>query len=96
MLQLVLEMLVNGTPPSAIPKNVASQVALTTPELKVEDLPCEGYIRKCRTILRIVGETLTSYQLAKQGKWKQLFTDGTSRRQVSLQNLIINIIEDDS
>ena len=61
ILQLVLEMLVNGTPPSAIPKNIASQAALSTPEVIVHDLPGEGYIRRCRTILRIVGETLTSY-----------------------------------
>ena len=46
--------------------------------------------------MRIVDETLTSYRLAKQEIWKQLFTDRTSRRQVALQNLIVSVVEDDS
>ena len=89
-------MLVNGTPPSAITKNITPEAALSTPEFIVHDLPSKGYIRRCHTILRIVGETLTSYWLAKQEKWKQLFTDRTSRRQVALQNLIVSVVEDDS
>ena len=44
-------------------------------------------------MLRIIGETLTAYRLAKANAWQQLFTDGTSRRQVALQNLIISITE---
>ena len=95
MLQLVLEMLVNGTPPSAIPLNIKSQAALTTPGVIIEDLPGLGYVRNCRTILRVIGETLTAYRLGKQAEWQQLFTDGTSRRQIALQNLIISILEDD-
>ena len=79
MLQLVLEMLVNGTPSSAINANIQSHIAITSPIVKIVDLPCDKYIRECRTILRIVGETLTAYQLAKVEGWSQLFTDGTSR-----------------
>ena len=85
MLQLVLEMLVNGTPPSAIPLNIKSQAALTTPGVIIEDFPGLGYVRNCRTILRVIGETLTAYRLGKQAEWQQLFTDGTSRRQIDLQ-----------
>ena len=48
MLQLVLKMLVNGTPPSAIPLNIKSQVTLTTPGVIIEDLPGLGYVRNCR------------------------------------------------
>ena len=44
-------------------------------------------------MLRIIGETLTAYRLAKASMWQLLFTDGTSRRQVALQNLIISITE---
>jgi len=65
MLQLVLEMLVNGTPPSAVSSNIASQVALTTPGVIIHSLPGDSYIRRCRTILRIIGETLTAYRLGK-------------------------------
>ena len=88
-------MLVNGTPPSAIRPNIVSQATLTTPDIVIHNLPSARYIRKCRTVLRIIGETLTAYRLAKASMWQQLFTDVTSRRQVAIQNLIISIIEDD-
>ena len=95
MLQLVLEMLVNGTPPSAISANIASQASLTTPGVTIDNLPGDSYIRRCRTILRVIGETLAAYRLGKQQDWAQLFTDGTSRRQIALQNLVIGVVEDD-
>ena len=95
ILQLILEMLVNGTPPSAIAKNIQSQAIITQPDIIVHDLPCERYVLNCCTNLRILGETLTAYRLAKADVWQQLFTDGTNRRQIALQNLIISIKEDD-
>ena len=64
------------------------------PDIKTKQVPSISYVRRCRTILRIVGETLASYRLAKAEDWEQLFTDGTSRRQSALQNLIIGIKED--
>ena len=96
MLQLVLEILVNGTPPSAIALHVKSQSTLTTPGVIIDDLLGLGYIRSYRTALRVIGETLTSYRLGKQEKWQQLFTHGTSRRQITLQILIISIVEDNT
>ena len=38
---------------------------------------------------------MTAYRLANANNWQQLFIDGTSRRQVALQNLIISVTEDD-
>ena len=64
------------------------------PNTTVKVVPSVSWIRRCRTILRIIGETLASYRLAKAEDWKQLFTDGTSRRQSAIQNLIIGIKED--
>ena len=66
MLQLVLEILVNDTPPSAIALNIKLQSALTTPGVIIDGLPGIEYIRSCRTILRVIGETLRSYQLGKK------------------------------
>ena len=79
ILQLVLEQLVNGTPPSAISSNIASHASLATPGAIIHDLPGDSYIRQCRTILKIIGETLAAYRLGKQTDWAQLFSDGTSR-----------------
>ena len=94
MVQLILESLVNGTPPSSVPANIISHVAIMNPEIKVKEVPSINFVRKCRTILRIVGETLAAYRLGKANDWQQLFSDGTSRRQSAIQNLIIGIKED--
>ena len=94
MLQLILEMLVNGTPPSSIPMNIRSQANITMQNIIIESLPTARFFRSCRTNLRILGETLTSYRLAKAKLWIQLFTDGTAKRQIAIQNLIIRINED--
>ena len=63
MLQLVLEMLVNGTPSSAISTDITSQAALTTPGVIIDNLPGDSYIRRCCTILRVIGETLAAYRI---------------------------------
>ena len=93
--QLVFEMLINGTPPQAIPLNIASQFALSSDNKEMTEVPSVNFIRRCRIALRIVGETVTAHRLAKAPKWDQLFTDGTSRRQVALQNLVISVLEDE-
>ena len=80
MLQLVLEMLVNGTPPESISPNITLQIALICPDVKIHNLPSISFIKECRIVFRSLGETLTSYRLAQAKKWEQLFIDGTSRR----------------
>eukprot|EP00965_Chrysotila_dentata_P079089 2608295-Pleurochrysis_carterae.AAC.2 len=44
-----------------------------------------------RRELRSVTETLAAYRLAQAGAWRQLFTDGTGRRQTPLLTTIIGI-----
>ena len=63
------------------------------PHIKIEDLSCNRHVQNCRTMLRVLEETLTSYRLGKSKAWQQLFTDGTSRRQIAIQNLIVSVIE---
>ena len=84
----------NGTPPSAVSSNIASQIVIMNPDVKAKDVPSISYVRKCCTILRIIGETLASYKLAKAKDWQQLFADRISRRQTVIQNLIVTIKED--
>ena len=85
MLQLILESIANGTPPSSIPANILSHLSIMNPDIEIKQVPSISYVRRCRTILRLVGETLASYRLAKAEDWGQLFTDGTSRRQSAIQ-----------
>ena len=94
VVQLVIEQLVNGTPPTSIRCNIASFVALSMTSDKVKQLPSLSFIRECRVAIQIIGETLTAYRLANAPKWEQVFTDGTSRRQISLQNLVIGLLDD--
>mmetsp|Transcript_9019 Transcript_9019/g.15350 ORF Transcript_9019/g.15350 Transcript_9019/m.15350 type:complete len:310 (+) Transcript_9019:2116-3045(+) len=76
IVQLILEQLVNGTPPTAIPKNIRAQARLSTYGSKDIDVPCDEYCRSMRAVLRIVTETLAAYTLGKSKAWAQLFTDG--------------------
>eukprot|EP00966_Prymnesium_polylepis_P059052 1368957-Prymnesium_polylepis.1 len=91
---MIIEQLVNGTPPTAIPANIASDAAYLVPFLEVK-VPTVDLCRRMRGELRIVTETLAAYRIAKAANWRQLFTDGTSRRQTALLTAIIAIDGDD-
>ena len=41
-----------------------------------------------------MNEILAALRLGKATSWHQLFTDGTSRRQIAFQNLVIALMED--
>ena len=92
---LILEIMINGILSSTIRPNIISQVSLIPPDIVINNLPSEMYIRQYRTVIRIIGETLTAYRGARASMWQHLFTDGTSRRQIAFQNLIISITEND-
>ena len=92
---LILQHLVNGTPPSAICESIASVVRNFSPSTKIV-LPNIWTVRRARSVLLVIVQTLAAYRLAKASKWVQFFTDAASRRQISFQNLVISIEEDDS
>ena len=71
VVQLVIEQLVNGTPPTSIRFNIASFLALSTTSDKIKQLPSLSFIRECRLAIQIIGETLTAYRLASAPKWEQ-------------------------
>jgi hypothetical protein len=93
--ELIIEQIVNGTPPSSINNNIVSMIKIFSPTTEIRELPSIWTIRRARTVLLVVVQTLATYRIAKANKWEQLFTDGTSRRQVAFQNLIVSIEEDD-
>ena len=45
-------------------------------------------------MLLFVVETLATYRLAKAKRWGQMFTDGSGRRQIAMQDLALSIEED--
>ena len=93
--ELIIEQLVNGTPPTAINSNIVTMIKTFSPTTTISELPSIWTIRRARTVLLVVVQTLATYRIAKADKWEQLFTDGTSRRQVAFQDLIISIEEDE-
>ena len=92
---LIMEQLVSSTPPTAIVANILSVIKVIAPNMKVNELPSISTVRKGRTLLDGVCSTLAAYKLAKADTWKQLHTDGTSRRQITVQNLIVSLKTED-
>ena len=70
MYELIMEQLVNGTPPSAISDNILSFVSTFLPNTVVKELPSIWTVCWTRTILLIVVEALAAYQLGKSKHWK--------------------------
>ena len=46
----------------------------------------------CRTVVQTLHDLLAAYKLIGQEKWQQLFTDWTTRRQISFQCLVIGFL----
>jgi len=76
---LICELLVNGTPPSAVPANIQTTCTAFT-GAETSELPSISFVRECRVVLQNLNETLSALRLGTAETWQQLFTDGTSRR----------------
>ena len=92
--ELIMEQLVNGTPPTSVNANILSFVRCFSPMTIIKELPSIWTIRRGRTVLLVVVETLATYRLAKAKRWGQMFTDGSGRRQIAMQDLALSIEED--
>jgi hypothetical protein len=93
--EIIIEQLINGTPPTSVNANIITMIKTFSPSTEIQELPSIWTIRRARTVLLVIVQTLAAYRIAKADKWEQFFTDGTSRRQISFQNLIISIEEDE-
>ena len=60
----------------------------------MQELPRINFIQKCRTILRIIRDTLVAYHIGKVEQWEQLFSEGTVMRKIYIHNLFIGVIYD--
>ena len=94
VVQLICELLVNGTPPASIPGNIQIMYETLFGE-PTNDLPSVSFVRSCRTVVEVMGETITALKLARAPNWKQLWTDATTRRQIPFTALIIGLLGDD-
>ena len=92
---LVIEMLAHRTPPSCISPNILSVLEiLNTGKASVKELPSLQFVHNGRTLLQFMTKTLAAYLIGKSDSIDQIFTDGTNRRQTSLQALICGFMSD--
>ena len=61
----------------------------------IKELPIFWTIRREMMVLLVVVQTLAAYRPLLAYKWAQLFTDETSRRQISFQSPVISVEEDE-
>ena len=95
VVQLICELLVTGTPPSAIPQIIQTFCETLLRE-KPKELPSVNFVRECRVIMEVIGETIVAIKLAHVAKWDQLWYDGTTRRQIPFGALIIGMLAGDN
>ena len=95
--KLIIEMLSNRTQPSCIQANIFAMSRTLQPEQDIiKELPSLKYIKNLCTVLLYITKALAAYWLAHAKEWKQLHTDETSRRQVSIVNVVISILYGDT
>ena len=96
-IKIILEQLVNGTPPEAISPNIQYPVALDITEVRVinQELTIMNFIRSCRKIIRISSDILSSYCIGKAEQRDQLLSDSKGRHQTALNNLVIGVINEE-
>ena len=91
--QACIELLLSGTPPSAVPTNIAIMYE-TLYQKEAEMIPSKQFVRQMRASIEVMGETITALLLAPASadKWKQIFFDATTRRQIPFQTVIIGLM----
>ena len=83
---LIIELLVIGTPPSAIPATIGAFYE-TLLKKTPEELPSVDFVRQCRTVTQVLCETMPACRV-------QWVFDATSRRQTPFQASIITVMTD--
>ena len=74
---LICEMLVNGSSPQSIPKNIWSMTETITGE-KLSGEMFVSFVKECRVVVQNLNEMLAADRLGICEKWKQVFTNGTT------------------
>ena len=91
--QACIKLLLSGTPPSAVPTNIAIMYE-TLYQKEAKMIPSKQFVRQMRACIEVMGETITALLLtnASAEQWKQIFFDTTSRRQIPFQTVIIGLM----
>ncbi len=94
--KLVMEMLANRCPPTSIQACIHAMArSLSQGHNVVHELPCLKTICNMQTVLLQTLKSLAAYRLGSSPIWKQLHTDETSQRQISLVNVVVGLLGSD-
>jgi hypothetical protein len=91
--EISCELLVNGSPPSAIPSTIGTLFATLYNE-EPKTIPSLNYVRQCRVLVQTIGETITAMKLSACSNWAEIFFDATTRRQVPFSAVVISLMGD--
>jgi hypothetical protein len=93
VVQMICELLINGTAPTAVPSTIQS-IYETQYNEPPDELPSVNFVRECQVVVEIIGETMVAIKLGHAEIWYQLWTESTTRRQIPFTALIIGILAD--
>ena len=77
MLQLIIQLLVDGVSPSSIPGIMQTMNSVLLGQ-NIEELPTKRFAQQCRVIAQNVDDILVAIKIWNIPEWKQLFTDGST------------------
>ena len=91
--EVCCELLVNGSPPSAIPVSIATLFSALYGE-EPKKIPSLNFVQQCRVLVQIISETITAMKLAACPNWAEIFFDATTRCQVPFSAVVISLMGD--
>ena len=94
MVLLVCELLIIGIPPMTIPSSIYTLYETLT-GVESTEVPSVSFIRKCRNVVQVVGETIVACKLVYADLWRHIFNDATSLRKCAFQSFIVEIMDED-
>ena len=91
VIKVCCELLVNGSPPSAIPSSIGTLFAdlYGKEQKKILSL---NFVHQCQVLVQIIGDTIMAMKLAVRPNWAEIFFDATTPRQVPLSAVIISLM----
>ena len=94
--KLIMELLATRCPPASVQASILAMAqSFFRGQDVVRELPCLRSIRNMRSVLLRTTKSLVAYRLGSADAWKQLHTAETSRRQISLVNVVVGLIGSD-
>jgi hypothetical protein len=87
------ELLVNGSPPSAIPSSIGTLFAMLYGK-EPKKIPSLPYVCQCCVLIQIISETITAMKLDVCPTCAEIFFDATTQRQVPFLAFVISLMGD--